>query len=1145
VDEVSKRPAAGDATSSGKGGLGRYLRDRPIWVKLGLIMIVPTIATVFVGFSALLTNIRATSDASTVRAVAALNEQAAGLADALQAERASANSLLGDTNPDAATGSAEVKQYTSLFAGTDSAVASYRAQRAALPAVPGSLSHLITSVDTALDQLKGLRDQTQARGAKDSIISVYGSIIQGLLDIRQGGALIANDSGVSRAMQTANALSNYKENIALERIEVDGLLMQGPSVDRDLSDLNDAVAAQKNALKVLMNLTGSDSDADFFKKKTSNSNGNARSTMEKDVLHGKTVEQSQWDQSLDALLQSLRTVEKYYDGEVNADAEALRSAKQQQVLIEAGLLLGLVLIAVLIAWLVARSMNRSLRELRHGALAIAQYGLPQAVARLRDPSLNTALSPHQIAQQIAEPLPVRSSDEFGQVTEAFNAVHLEAVRTAAEQAALRSSVATMFVNLARRSQILVDRLIGHLDRLERGEEDPDRLAELFQLDHLATRMRRNDENLLVLAGADSTRVQREPAALIDVLRAAQSEVEHYTRIEFGVIDRDIEIAAHAVNDLVHLVAELFDNATAFSPPDSTVVVEARRVGDRAVLYVEDHGIGISPDQLADLNERLATPPMVDVAVSRMMGLVVVARLAVRHSVKVELRPAHERGTIADVLLPTVVLVPRALAGRGPMAGLSSGREEKPADSGRSPYTPLALESGTGAPTPPAPSAPSYPAGAPFGGFESAPDGVGGERNLPPWSDLTGAGAPGEGAAVDHRPTNGARPRAPRAAEAFSTGGDHPPRPDHTTEAGATGLFPRYDNATAAGVYPPAAATGLPLRRAGENEPGAAEPAQPVVPRQMPSSPEVTEAPRSPAWAAAAEAIDADVVDRPAPPAASPPPAWPPAPPPASAPAEEEAVPVPVPERVAAALDITSEMPRVRNSETAAEAPADDEDDVPAAPLRVTQHADETMELPIFRELESAWFRTSFEFEFGSSPRDLEAEPATVASAAARESGTAAREASPRRESVVRETPPSPAAAPSTGAPRPPARPTGADRPAGPDRSTGERPIVPAAARTPVPEAAWRSAADPGWQAAQAAAAPHVDVTTDAGLPRRTPMAQLVPGGVEKPNVGVQKRSPEQVRGLLSAYHRGVQRGRSDGGASNSADQPPGGKEQEA
>ncbi len=334
---------------------------------------------------------------------------------------------------------------------------------------------------------------------------------------------------------------------------------------------------------------------------------------------------------------------------------------------------------------------------------MAQYGLPQAVARLRDPALSANLSPAGVALQIAEPLPVRSNDEFGQVTEAFNAVHLEAVRTAAEQAALRSSVATMFVNLARRSQILVDRLIGHLDRLERGEQDPDRLSELFQLDHLATRMRRNDENLLVLAGADSTRIQREPAALMDVLRAAQSEVEHYTRVDFIIIDQDIEIAAHAVNDLVHLVAELFDNATAFSPPDTSIRVEARRLGERGLLRVEDRGIGMSPDQYADLNERLATPPMVDVAVSRMMGLVVVARLAARHGVQVELQPATDRGTVADVLLPSGVLVPRALAGRThapsgfPAIKPGLGPEPVAAGPGRPNFgPPLALESGPGA-----------------------------------------------------------------------------------------------------------------------------------------------------------------------------------------------------------------------------------------------------------------------------------------------------------------------------------------------------------------------------------------------------------------------------------------------------------------
>jgi len=201
---------------------------------------------------------------------------------------------------------------------------------------------------------------------------------------------------------------------------------------------------------------------------------------------------------------------------------------------------------------------------------------------------------------------------------------------------LRSSVATMFVNLARRSQILVDSLIGHLDRLERGEEDPDRLAELFQLDHLATRMRRNDENLLFSPVPTRRACSVSRPRWSTSCGAAQSEVEHYTRVDFGSIDRDLDIASHAVNDLVHLVAELLDNATAFSPPDSPVLVEARRFGDRAVLYVEDRGIGISADQLADLNDRLAKPPLVDVAgLSRMMGLVVVARLAARHGIEVK------------------------------------------------------------------------------------------------------------------------------------------------------------------------------------------------------------------------------------------------------------------------------------------------------------------------------------------------------------------------------------------------------------------------------------------------------------------------------------------------------------------------------
>ncbi len=1178
---MSKRPAAGGGASSGSGGRRGVLRDRPIWVKLGLIMIVPTIATVFVGFSALLTNIRGASDAATVQSVAALDAQIGSLSDALQSERAAANTLLGE--PPSKVGDAQ-KRYESLFAATDQAAAAYRTRRTAVGDLNSSFTATLQSVDTALSDLPSVRNQaTQRAAAKDSVVKRYESIIDGLLSTRQASALIAGDSDVNQALQLAGALSSYKEALAQERIKVDDLTYADSVSAAQISDVYATVARQEYALRIFTNLTrGSDDDA-YFARTTEDGTSTQRAAIEQQVLTSVSpqaanlhIDRTSWDDLVDSHMVKLRTAEQHFDDKVTAGAKALHANKQQQVLVEAGLLLLLVVVAVAIAWMMARSMNRSLRELRHGALAIAQYGLPQAVARLRDPSLNTALSPHQIAQQIADPLPVRSHDEFGQVTEAFNAVHLEAVRTAAEQAALRSSVATMFVNLARRSQILVDRLIGHLDRLERGEEDPDRLADLFQLDHLATRMRRNDENLLVLAGADSTRVQRDPAALIDVLRAAQSEVEHYTRIEFGVIDRDIEIAAHSVNDLVHLVAELFDNATAFSPPDSTVVVEARRVGDRAVLYVEDHGIGMSSDQMADLNDRLTKPPQVDVAVSRMMGLVVVARLAARHEVKVELRPARERGTIADVLLPTGVLVPRALSGRGP--GTSLPGHPLANQAGRGPgNAPLALESGSAEPgrrsgqsifgafpagaaggeqsearsgfgafEPDAPAQPARPTAANIGGpFDPANNGAPGARNLPSWSDLTGAGPatlPGE--------------------------------------AGRNG----------AEGYPPRPGENLPHRRSGENggEPEG-PPAYPPVPRQMSSSPEVTRDRPS-------GDEHADAAPPPAWPAQSPaaPPAWPPA-----APGHDESAPPAVPERVVAALDITSEIPRVRRPEpddevvpagynappvpaepaeaaaapAAAPAPAEAAAAPAAAPpLRATQHADETMELPIFRELESAWFRTSFDFEFGDSPR--EEEPAVEDEAAPTAQATEPEPADAGGPDSEPGVPPSegrPTAAPAS-ANRPsvpasanrPSVPTSANRPSVP--TSANRPSVPASANRPaapapaggngavprpatrptVPaDAVWRTAADQGWRAAEAAAQPQVEVTTEAGLPRRTPMAQLVPGGVEKPNAGVQKRSPEQVRGLLSAYHRGVQRGRTDGGAPSAADSPHGGKEQEA
>ncbi len=686
------------------------------------------------------------------------------------------------------------------------------------------------------------------------------------------------------------------------------------------------------------------------------------------------------------------------------------------------------------------------------------------------------MSPATVAGQIAEPLPVRSRDEFGQVTEAFNAVHLEAVRTAAEQAALRASVATMFVNLARRSQILVDRLIGHLDRLERGEQDPDRLSELFQLDHLATRMRRNDENLLVLAGADSTRIQREPAALMDVLRAAQSEVEHYTRIEFGIIDHDIEIAAHAVNDLVHLVAELFDNATAFSPPDSPISVEARRVGDRAVLQVEDRGIGMSPDQYSETNERLATPPMVDVAVSRMMGLVVVARLGARHGVKVELRPAQERGTVADVLLPSAVLVPRALAGRTQApAGFPASRPM-----GSPPMhpifpEPLALESG--------------PAGV-GAGWPSASDGLGCRAVRPADRTHRCAGYGGPPGAANGGTGLGAALTGGLAGSAF---GGHGPNGGNTGGSGGPGgrTLPAWYDLTGATGSPDA---GPPPggRR------GAIRCLSVAQGRRRGATQNRTTARRA---TADVRVAGVGSVGAAAPAASSlPPPVWPPVAPAEGAPGE--AMPA-VPEGLSASLDMTSELPKIRSA---------------GAGRRGRWHGRVTATALAMR-MTSRWScRSSGSSSRPGSARARPRRRAPVHLPQATRIGWTRKPLTAPRWRLRRERRPEPARGPGG---------------AGGAGTAGD-------------EVSWPSVADDGWLAAEAALTPADGGITETGLPRRVPMAQLVPGAVEVESAASDRRTPDSVRGLLSAYHRGVQRGRSaQGKESTGSTSHSSGKEQEA
>ena len=307
--------------------------------------------------------------------------------------------------------------------------------------------------------------------------------------------------------------------------------------------------------------------------------------------------------------------------------------------------------------------------------------LPGLVSGLRSPGADD----QSYLLATIRPIEVRSQDEIGQLAEAFNTVQAVAVDVAAEQAdLLRKGIGDIFVNLARRNQVLIDRQIEFLDELEAAENDPDQLGQLYRLDHLATRMRRNAESLLVLAGIESTRKRTKPVPLVDVVRAAIGEVEDYVRVEIAEFE-EVEITGNAAVDLGHLLAELLENATNFSPPTSRVEIHGAAKESGYVLTIVDEGIGMSEEQIADANALLAKPPPVGLALTRSLGFTVVGRLAARFGVGVRLTASPAGGVSAIVHVPRLLLVidetetraPRLMKPSRPRPSCGSSRPSPP------------------------------------------------------------------------------------------------------------------------------------------------------------------------------------------------------------------------------------------------------------------------------------------------------------------------------------------------------------------------------------------------------------------------------------------------------------------------------------
>lgn len=573
--------------------------------------------------------------------------------------------------------------------------------------------------------LEGLSDARYAgqhsQQSAGQVLAAYNEFVAGLLDLGGQASVDTADSELARTYLATGAVARVKDALSIRRALVAQALASGaapPELTRALAGADVQVTDARNnyakfATPAQQRLLDDELDPRV----------EATSGIVAAVLNGDpTADPAAWDRQATQAVDAAKRAEDALRDDVRDRSATLASEARSDALIDGAVILGVLLLAGLLAVAITRSLLRPLRTLRTSALDVAHYRLPEAVKGiLADPDPR----PEDTHRRSVEPVRVYSREELGQVARAFDAVHGQAVRLAGEQAMLRENVNSMFVNLSRRSQDLVERQLTVLDRMEEHEQDPDVLGGLFELDHLATRMRRNSENLLVLAGQDVGRPLPGAVAAEEIIGAALSEVEHYQRINVAATPQ-IGVRGEIVGDLVHVISELFENATDYSPDDSPVsVVSAVTQDGEWRIDITDRGAGMPEAEIQRANARLAEVPDVDVEVSRRMGLYVVARLARQHDIRVWLSAADLMGLTATVLVPAA-LVRRADASpqESPVALEEPAEEEQAEQQGRPSSVVFRPEPqrrpATALPSEPEPSEPLAPADEPADGPASAP-----------------------------------------------------------------------------------------------------------------------------------------------------------------------------------------------------------------------------------------------------------------------------------------------------------------------------------------------------------------------------------------------------------------------------------------
>ncbi|MEU6074665.1 sensor histidine kinase [Micromonospora sp. NPDC047074] len=571
----------------------------------------------------------------------------------------------------------------------DASVERYRsASQDARQAAP-DLSRVLDGADAQLGQLTPARGSALTGGTADP---TYLSLVESLLAVADALPAQLRDRELANGAREVAAVAAQEHLAAVERDLLRTVFVRGALVDGELVRLGQLRGAQEQRQAEFSRIA-SESAADAYTRLVAGTDVSTARRMRDSALNAETepaglrTDGDAWYVAQSGAIRRYNLLGRELSEELDRQAARLARDAQLRALITGGATSAVALASLTAAVLLAVRTARRLRRLRVAALTMAHRELPERITAI---AAGDSTPADGAATRMTAGIG-QGRDEIAQVAQAFDTVNRAALRLAGEQAEVRMDVTRMAEALARRIRTLITRQLRLLDEFEREETDPDALSRLFALDHLAARMRRNGENLLVLAGGEPGRTHDGAHLLADVVRAAASEIEDYPRVEVDVPTAAVHGAA--VGNLVHLLAELLENATVYSPPNAPVHVDGRRTIDGLTLRVHDQGIGISDSRLTAINERLLAPAMLSSASAGSMGLHVVAHLATRLGVRVQLHSSGA-GTVAHVEIPESALTRvEAVASRsGP-----DGRAPVPAAQGGRPPTPAAQVARTPAP----------------------------------------------------------------------------------------------------------------------------------------------------------------------------------------------------------------------------------------------------------------------------------------------------------------------------------------------------------------------------------------------------------------------------------------------------------------